>query len=390
MAEWNKSFDEQLAVEPPLTDEQLARIPAKRGVFALLAEQDRPVVILTAADMRARLRNRLAEPLDRRRRKTVDLREITRTVVWKLTTSHFETDLAFLEASRRMWPDSYAELLAWKPPWLVHVDVEAEYPHFFRTRDPAAAGRAFGPFPDGRSATHFVAAIQEVFDLCRDYSCLRQSPDAAPCAYAQMGRCLSPCDGTISMEAYRQVVAEAASFAAGRRERLRRELSRRMSQASADLRFEKAAAIKARIQRLAEFDKHAYRFVRPLGEFHYILVQSGGSARKLKVFLASRCLLRSAGTLDYPPRPARLRACLERMSALAARPVACGRLESLRMGLVANYLFSSPGRRGLIVHWHGALTADDLAESIEAARDDLKVSPPRPRKKRAADKDRAG
>ena len=34
-------FDDRLDVLPPLTDEQLAEVPAKRGVFLLADERDR-------------------------------------------------------------------------------------------------------------------------------------------------------------------------------------------------------------------------------------------------------------------------------------------------------------------------------------------------------------
>jgi len=388
MAEWIKSFDEQLKIDPPLSDGQLARIPAKRGLFVLLASDDKPVILLTAADMRARLRNRLSERLDQRRTKAVDLRQVTRKVLWKLTASHFESDMAFLSASRKMWPDCFAELLAWKPAWLVCVDLKAEYPHFFRTQDPSSDGLVLGPFPDGKSASQFVGAIQDAYDLCRDYSCLRQSPNASPCAYAQMGRCLSPCNGKIPMDRYRKVVGEAAEFAAGRRDRLRSELIEKMNLASVQLEFERAAAVKARIDRLADFDKPAYRYVRPLEQFRYIIAQQGGSISKVRVFISSRGLLRAAGTVDYPPSESQLNRCLKRMAALADRPAEFGRLGSLRMGLVASYLFSAARRRGLIVRYEGQLTAGKLAEQIEAARDDLKVRIPKPRKKRAVDKDK--
>jgi len=379
MAQWLGRFDGQLHISAPLTNEQLCEVPAKRGVLALLGEGDRPIVLLTAANVRARLRGRLAEPQRDGRRKTVDLRTVTRKVLWKLATSHFETDLAFFEIARRIWPKTYGELLAWRPAWLVHVDAEQAYPRFVRTREASGAGgRYFGPFNSARAAESFIEAIHDAFGLCRDYTCLRQSPHSQRCAYAEMGRCLSPCDGTISMGQYRHAVARAADFAAGRRRAFRRRLEEQMKQAADRLDFERAGTLKTRLDRLGELDGPSFAHVRPLEEFQYVIVQSGGGAGRAKVFLANGGEIAAASPLDYPPDACRLEKTLRRMARHCARPAGRDRTNMWRMGLVAQYLFCSPERRGLILHWDRRTTAEKLADAIEEAREHLKLRAPTP------------
>ena len=56
-------FDAALEVGPGFGDPQLGAIPAKRGVLALLGDGDQPILLLTAADIRSRLRSRLSEPV---------------------------------------------------------------------------------------------------------------------------------------------------------------------------------------------------------------------------------------------------------------------------------------------------------------------------------------
>ena len=51
-------FDGRLDVAAPLSDEQLREIPTKRGVFLLTAEDERPILLTTAASIRSRLRGR--------------------------------------------------------------------------------------------------------------------------------------------------------------------------------------------------------------------------------------------------------------------------------------------------------------------------------------------
>ena len=393
MAHWIKRFDSQLSLRRPVTDRQLADVPGKRGIFALLADRDAPIMLLTAANVRARLRGRLREPLEDKRRKTVDLRAVTRKVVWKLAGSHFETDLEFFEAARRMWAKTYTDLLAWRPAWFVGVNCRDNYPRFVRSRNLSASasqadasGRWFGPFSDGRSADHFITALQDTFDLCRDYRCLRQSPHAKRCAYGQMGRCLAACDGTISMAEYRRAVTEAADFAAGRREALRARLQSEMQAASAKLQFEQAGGIKARLKRLSEFDRPCYAHVAPLEEFCFILAQSSGRPDSLKVFLARGGAVTRWRALDYPLRPAQLDRALKRMAVHAARPVKAGQAELWRMGLIAHYLFCAQRRKGLILRWSSSLTAEQLAERIVQAKDDLKLRARKARKEPAGAK----
>jgi len=118
-------FDGRLDVAPPLSDEEFSQIPARRGVMALLGPAGETVLLTTAADIRARLRNRLRERSDDERKKTADLREVTRQIRWKLATSHFEADLYFLELARAMYGRRYPSLLAWRRPWFVRVDPAA-------------------------------------------------------------------------------------------------------------------------------------------------------------------------------------------------------------------------------------------------------------------------
>ena len=382
MVPWIDLFDGRLDVHPPLAEEQMAAIPARRGAVALLGEHDEPIVLLTAADIRSRLRARLQQPTQEERKKTADLRQITRTILWKLAGGHFEADLHFLELSQAIWPEGYGRMLAWKWAWFVHVDPQAKFPHFVRTRDVLGSpGQYVGPFGDGRSAERLIQAVQDAFDLCRDYNCLRQAPRGPRCAYAQMGRCLSPADGGISMEDYREVIARAAQFAAGDRQPCRQELQARMKIAAAALRFEEAAECKSRLERLAEFDKPYFAHVARAEQFQFILVQAGGS-RAAKVFLVDRGAVKAADGLDYPLKAPQLDKLLKDMAGFAAAPKEIGAAERWRIGLVAHYLFGGIQRRGLIIRWSESTTARQLSEAIESSAEGLKLRAPKPRKRK--------
>lgn len=374
----HKLFDAQCQVQPPVSEEQLAAIPAKRGVALLLAEGSQPIVLLPAADLRSRVKLRLEEPLADQRKKTADLREITREIRWTLACSHFETDLLYLQAAHALWPRTFTSLLAWKPPWFVHVEPAEEFPRFQKTRkDFSLPGRLLGPFPSGHAADRFIETIQDAFDLCRDYRCLRQAPHGQPCAYGQMGKCLSPCDGHVSMEHYRELIGQAADFAGGNRQGYLDQLRQEMKQAAAALQFERAGALKARLGRLDELNHADYAYLGPLDDFRFILVQRGPGRRKARIFLADRGLVQPAGDLDYPLQRPQIEALLKKMAKLAAHrdPQRIeGDLAAWRMGLLAHYLFTSPDRRGVVLRWSDSLQPADVEQAVDEAAHELHLS----------------
>jgi len=396
MSNWDFMFDGQLEVAGQLDDTQLERIPARRGVV-LLAAGDRPIQLITASRIRQRVRTRLDAPGDERLRKSADLRQITTRVLWKLSAGAFETDLDHLELARAIWPESYPARMTWKPPWFIHVDPDSRRPQFRRARKfPSGAVRSFGPFISGADAERFITALRDTFDLCRDHRNLAQGPNARRCSYGQMQRCLAPCDGTVSLDDYRLAVSHAVGFVAGDRGKLRRKLQDEMTLAAGQLEFERAAALKGRLERLGEFDRSAYRFARPFEEFRFLVFQPGGGRRRMRVFLVNRGEIPAAASLQYPLQTAQtdgaggkycgmeLANLLEQMRRLAASEPPVDQAGALRMGLVTRYLFSGPRRRGLIVRFRESLGSDALAEMIESAAGDLRLSRPAKRRGDAA------
>jgi len=375
---WARGFDGEAPVRAPLSADDLAAIPAQRGVLLLEADGGAPVLLTTAADIRARMRGRLAPPDDAPRRRTADLREVARRIRWKRTFSHFETDWQFLELARRIYPKTYPDLLSIQPAWFVHADPDAACPSVGRTREVFGdPGRYLGPFPDGRSAQRFVEALQEVFDLCRHESILRRAPRGRACVYAQMGRCGAPCDGSEPMAAYRARVAQACRCAAGDRRTIRGRLQVEMRRCAESRRYERAAAFRSRLERLGELDKDAYRHVADAEDFRFVLIQPGPNRQTARTFLADRGAIRAGPDLAYPVSPKHAERLAGRMRTPASGPRRVGVLQRRRMGLVAHYLYVSAERRGLIVRAGGDLTGEALAEQIAAGADRLGLRPGR-------------
>jgi excinuclease ABC subunit C len=375
LAEWKALFDDELIADGDIGEDQLRAVPSRRGVALLSTADDRPILLLPGADIRARIRNRLRDPESDEGGPVIpDLQGITRRIRWTLATSHFETDLAYFEIARLIWPKEFPELVAWKAPLFVAVDPGEEYPSFRRTREVVGSpGELVGPMPTVKDAERFIQGIEDAYDLCREPRHLAQAPGGQRCSYAQMGRCLCPCDGTIGAEAYREVVLSAARFAAGEHEPLRTDLQERMKAMSAALEFEKASAIKRRLDRLAELEGPAFREVAPIEQFEFVLVQPTGRISEARAFLFRAGRVFAGARLHYPLVDRELDGVVATMEQFhpATLPAEPPRVTAMRMGLVARQLFCRPERRGVMLRWHACVGREQLAEAIETSADDL-------------------
>ncbi len=198
-------------------------------------------------------------------------------------------------------------------------------------------------------------------------------------------RCLPLCDGTVDLKRYLQAIDQAVEFASGRRDILADKLRGEMTRAAGELAFEQAAAIKARLKRLDEFEKPAFKYVRPVEEFKFLAVQPGAGKRRVRVFAINGGSIPAAASLRYPfvtnPDDApdkyagtELDAVVNQMKIIAASQPRADDASALRMGLISRYIFSGPKRRGLIVRWFDSMAPGWLAARIRVVAEDLNLS----------------
>jgi excinuclease ABC subunit C len=107
--------------------------------------------------------------------------------------------------------------------------------------------RYFGPYTSS-------SAVHETLDLLRRsfpyLTCNRviTGKDQRPCLYYEIKRCLGPCIGAVSQDAYRAMIDGLVSFLEGRGEEVIADLERRMDSAAGGLDFEQAAALRDQLR----------------------------------------------------------------------------------------------------------------------------------------------
>lgn len=124
-----------------------------------------------------------------------------------------------------------------------------------------------GPFPARRTAEALRDALHETFPLRQCGGRMAVRPRLTPCALAEMGRCLSPCDGSADADAYADVVRAVRACLSTDLQPVVDALTARMGRLSDAERFEEAAAVRdrldatvravARFQRLTGIARHA-------------------------------------------------------------------------------------------------------------------------------------
>jgi DNA polymerase-3 subunit epsilon len=108
-----------------------------------------------------------------------------------------------------------------------------------------------GPFSNVSRARLAKEALEEVFPIRRCTKTMGARTRFAPCALADMGRCLTPCDGRVDPERYGELVRRLVSSLTSPGGLLG-ALERRMAALSGRERYEEAALVRDRLRALAD------------------------------------------------------------------------------------------------------------------------------------------
>jgi DNA polymerase-3 subunit epsilon len=104
-----------------------------------------------------------------------------------------------------------------------------------------------GPYTAKKSAERAVAALHEAFPLRQCGGRLPRTPRLTACALAEMGRCLSPCDQSVSAEDYSALVERVRDGLAGDPAQVVQAMRTRMDALVVDERFEEASRFRDRL-----------------------------------------------------------------------------------------------------------------------------------------------
>ena len=232
-------------------------LPHAPGVYLFRDERSRVLYVGTSRDLRTRVhsyftasetRSRIGEMVGLAHSVTgiecataleAEVRELRLIAEHKPSynrRSRFPEKVTFVKLTREPWPRlSLVKKVA---------DDDADY---------------LGPFSSRRAAESCLAALHDTFPLRQCTDRLARRSSRSPCVLAELGRCLSPCDGTAHADTYAAVVRRLRDTLLSRPDDVVDRVNQRMAALATQERFEEAGAQR---DRLASFVRAAARTQR--------------------------------------------------------------------------------------------------------------------------------
>ncbi|OOY17365.1 excinuclease ABC subunit UvrC [Thioclava sp. DLFJ4-1] len=281
-----------------LIADYLKRLDGSPGVYRMLNAKGEVLYVGKARNLKARVSN-YARPSGHSARIA---RMIHETASMMFLTTRTETEALLLEQNLIKQLKPRYNVLARDDKSFPNILIATDHPYPMIKKHRGARkekGHYFGPFASASAVNRTLNQLERVF-LLRNCSDSMFETRTRPCLQYQIKRCSGPCVGKISEEDYAALVDDAKRFLQGKSTTIQRELAEQMQQASDDMEFERAAALRDRIKALTNVQQSQGINPRSTAEADVIaLHQEGGQACVQVFFIRAN---QSWGNHDFYPK----------------------------------------------------------------------------------------
>ena len=226
---------------------RLAAVPLEPGVYLHRDAGGKVLYVGKSASLRDRLRSYFGSKknLDP---KSVEL--VSRIDDFEYIVTASEQEALLLENSliKEHKPKYNIRLKDDKTYPYIKVDLAEDFPRIYVTRRTANDGaRYFGPFASAGSVRKTLDLLKRLFPY---RSCTKTitGNDSRPCLEYHIKRCVAPCTGYASRNEYSEVIAQVVMFLEGNTKEIVSDLKTTMLEASDNLEFERAGALRDRLK----------------------------------------------------------------------------------------------------------------------------------------------
>ena len=258
--------------EPTLA-EQVALVPKDPGCYLWKDGKGEVVYVGKAKNLRARMRQYV--PLQDDREKIPLMMQVVRSFDYVVVGSEHEALVLERNLIAQYHPYFNVDFKDDKSYPYIAITESDVFPAIKYTRERHRKGtRYFGPYTDARAARETIDTLRKVIPICmatcvewkRARRLLEKSPEQAsvanlmlaercrPCFDYHVGRGPGVCAGMIDTVEYARHVRQVENFLRGNRSQVVGELTEQMREAAADLDFERAGRLKARLDGLDALD----------------------------------------------------------------------------------------------------------------------------------------
>src|SRR5436309_9851329 len=226
--------------------------------------------------------------------KRLNLRAQTRTIEYSLAGSDFESRFLLYRTLREIFPSDYRERLKLRPAPLIRLNLDNAYARAYVTRKIGRLnGRSiyYGPFASRAAAEKFLNGSLDFFKMRRCDFDLNPDPTFPGCMYSEMKMCLAPCFKGCSDDAYHVEVGRVQSYLDSGGATLRRDMETQREAASAAMEFENAAAIHARMEKLAPVAHLLPEVARPLSRLNGVMIQTSSQPNSVALLRINKGMI---------------------------------------------------------------------------------------------------
>ena len=254
-------------------------------MFVLRGEPGTEPYVSKSSNLRRRLQRLLGTVVGQSRK--LNLRDRVRTVEWSAVGSDFEASFLLYKTLRREFPRTYDKRLRLRFAPFIKLILDNPYPRAtVTTRISGLRGNAeyYGPFFTRVAAEKFANDALDLFKMRRCVDDLHPDPAFPGCIYSEMKMCLAPCFKGCSDEEYASEVERVQHFFATPGQSLVREIETQRDLASANLDFEGAATLHARLEKVKSAVSQLPEIVRRLDDLNGVLVQPSAERESVALF----------------------------------------------------------------------------------------------------------
>ncbi len=225
-------------------------IPQHAGVYRFRDPNDRVLYVGKAKNLRSRLSNYFA-PLATLHERTRRMVLTAASVEWTLVSNDFEA----LQLE-------YTWIKEFDPPFNVQYKDDKSYPYLaitlgddvprvLVTRNRGIPNaRYFGPYSRAWAIRDTVDVLLKAFPMrsCSEGVYRRAQQTGRPCLLGDIGKCVAPCVGRVTLEEHKSVAVDFAGFMSGNDQRYVTRITRRMQDAAQAQDYEAAARHRDQLQ----------------------------------------------------------------------------------------------------------------------------------------------
>ncbi len=223
-------------------EEELKKLPDQPGVYLMYDKNDTIIYIGKAVSLTKRVHQYFQASHNEGVKKERMVRQIAR-FEYIITDSELEALVLECNLIKEHRPKYNTMLRDDKTYPYIKVTLSEEYPRVLFSRQMKKdKSRYFGPYTSSGAVKDTIDLLNKLYGL---RTCRRNLPKdigkERPCLNYHIRQCAAPCQAYISKEEYESRIAQAVRFLNGEYQPIMKELEEKMTAASMEMEFEKAA-----------------------------------------------------------------------------------------------------------------------------------------------------